>query len=299
MNKLLIILVTTMLIVGCGQNESKKNCNQNNINEMAKNITTIGVLNDEIINKYGYKINDFFIALSDIEAQNIDSFKGKKVIVSGELFISDNKNSDGFQSSGDVVKYIKKPKIGLFPDETIFDSSYHIIYTGQMIELIAENSIYYTESEENFLMKFLIYNKTDKPVGVDLTDYWKVIYPNQWGIYNTPMRQVVDETQIIPDTIIDKNDLIDRFKAGKLTTIQPNETISFYRDWNGSGEKIPDFKENEYFIITVDGQLLITNGVDIEQITLLNADEQNRAIVFSYPVSFINIPDNALIIRND
>ena len=36
-------------------------------------------------------------------------------------------------------------------------------------------------------------NTSNKLIGVDLTDYWKIIYPNQWGIYKKPYRQVINE----------------------------------------------------------------------------------------------------------
>ena len=146
-------------------------------------------------------------------------------------------------------------------------------------------------------MKFIIKNTSDKAVGVDLSNYWKVIYPNQWGIYKKSLREVIDEETIVPDTTISKVALLNKFNSKSLTLIKPNEVIVYYRDWNGSGEKIELTNKEEFLIISVDGQILLTDGKEIENITLNNTDEQHRVVVFSYPIIHMTIPDKALTIN--
>jgi hypothetical protein len=175
-------------------------------------------------------------------------------------------------------------------------TSEQLIYKGKFVEVYVEKEIYHTPTYENFLMKYTIKNTSDKIIGVDLSDYWKVIYPNQWGIYKTPYREVIDERQIIPDKVFDKEALISKYKNNKLTFIKPKKTIEYYRDWNGSGEKIELINKDEYLIISVDGQLLLTDGNEVEHITLTNAKETERVVVFEYPIINKSVPENATII---
>jgi hypothetical protein len=174
--------------------------------------------------------------------------------------------------------------------------SEQMVYKGKFVEIYVDKAIYHTISNENFLMKFIIKNTSDKAIGVDLSDYWKVIYPNQWGIYQKPYREVIDERRIIPDKIINKTAIIQSFKNNKLDTISAGGRYEYYRDWNGSGEKADLKNKNEYLIISIDGQLLVTDGKSVEQITLTDAKEEDRVIVINYPILQIDIPENAAIV---
>lgn len=173
--------------------------------------------------------------------------------------------------------------------------SNQLIHQGQLVDVYVDKIIYHSVEEENFLLKFIIENKSSSIVGIDLTDYWKVIYPNQWGIYEKPYREIINEVRMSPDMAINEADLIDRYKDKTLTFINPNEKMAYYRDWNGSGQRINLTDEDSYFIITIDGQLLLTDGKSVEQITI-GDEEDKRAIVFRYPVIDRSIADEALII---
>lgn len=172
----------------------------------------------------------------------------------------------------------------------------HLIYRGKFIEVYVEKAIYHHAENKNFLMKFSLKNISNKVVGIDLTNFWKVIYPNQWGIYRKPYREVINEEQIIPDASIDKKLMLKKFKNNTLTQIKPFETIEYFRDWNGSGEKVNLKNKDEYFIITVDGQLFITNGTDFEQVKFNNTNENKRVVVLRYPLIEKNVPSKSLII---
>jgi hypothetical protein len=171
-----------------------------------------------------------------------------------------------------------------------------LVYKGKFVEIYVEKAIYHTISNENFMMKFIIKNTSDKNIGADLSDYWKVIYPNQWCIYQKPYREVIDERRIIPDKIINKTAIIQSFKNNKLDTISPGGSFEYYRDWNGSGEKADLKNKNEYLIISIDGQLLVTDGKSVEQITLTDAKEEDRVIVINYPIPHFDVPENAAIV---
>ncbi|MFH2144213.1 MAG: hypothetical protein ABIJ97_17430 [Bacteroidota bacterium] len=176
----------------------------------------------------------------------------------------------------------------------------HLVYKDKFIDISVEKVIYQSPASQNFILKFIIKNNHDKTIGIDLSDYWKVIYPNQWGIYNKPRREVIDEERIIPDTVINKELLLKRFKSNSLSFIKPGETLEYYRDWNGSGEKIVLDNKDEYLIISVDGQMFLTDGSDCDHIAFSpNINEAYSDVVFSYPLTFRTVPKNALIINKN
>ncbi|MBU1356973.1 MAG: hypothetical protein KJ620_10445 [Candidatus Edwardsbacteria bacterium] len=186
-----------------------------------------------------------------------------------------------------------------FFEEQIDTTSEHLIYQGRLVEIFVEKAIYHSPTNDNFLMRFLIKNISAKLIGVDLTDFRKTIYPNQWGIYTKPYREVVDERAYAPDTMINQAELLKKFKDNSLTIMPPNETLEYYRDWNGGAEKVELKNREDYLIISVAGQLLFTNGADFEDARLLTAAEKNRAVVFDYPINNKTIPEKSLIIGSN
>lgn len=177
-------------------------------------------------------------------------------------------------------------------------TSEHLIYEGQLVEVFVEKAIFHSSKSTNFLLKFTIKNISKKIVGLDMTDYWNVIYPNQWGIYKQPYIEVVDERQIIPDKTIKKDEIVKKFNSNSLTMIKPHETLEYYRDWNGNGEKVELKNKEEYLIISVDGQLLVTDGEQLEHLTLNEADEKKRVFALSYPIIHKTISEKSLIIKH-
>jgi hypothetical protein len=176
-------------------------------------------------------------------------------------------------------------------------SSIHSLFKGKLIEISVEKAIFHSVTNNNFLIKFTIKNVSNKVIGIDLTNYWKVIYPNSWGLHKKPYRMLIDERRIKPEKI-NKSELIKKFNENSLTMIKPNKSIEYFRDWNGSGEKI-ELKDNKtYLIISIDGQLLSTDGKIIENATLADSNEAKRDVVFSYPLKNKNIPSKSLIVKH-
>ncbi|PKP01207.1 MAG: hypothetical protein CVU11_15915 [Bacteroidetes bacterium HGW-Bacteroidetes-6] len=178
-------------------------------------------------------------------------------------------------------------------------ASTHLVYSGNLAELNVEKVIYNSPECQNFLLRFTIRNVSKKTIGVDLSSYWTIVYPNQWGVYSKPYREVVDEKQIIPDTVIDKTELVNRYRNNTLTMIEPDQTFSYYREWNGSGEKANLTDPATFLIITVDGYLLISDGTGFEQIVLINYGDDKRAVVFNFPLVFKTVPGKAEIIKSN
>ncbi len=199
-------------------------------------------------------------------------------------------------SSGQTSNNIKSNQNSVTITQ-IDTTSEHLIYKGQLVEVYAEKTIFHSITNNNFLLKFTLKNISNKTIGLDLTNYWKVIYPNQWGFYKKPYIEVINEIQIIPDKSIDTTKIFKKFKEDSLTMIKPNETLEYYRDWNGSGENVELKNREEYLIISIDGQLLFTDGVQLEHLTLNEADEAKRVVVLNYPVNHKTVPEKSLIIK--
>ncbi|MBE2247324.1 MAG: hypothetical protein IAE67_08700 [Candidatus Competibacteraceae bacterium] len=73
-------------------------------------INSTGVFDGIVINKYGYAINEYYIALSDINTEQADSLKGKKIKVTGLLYLHDANDGKNIQSANEIVKYIRNPQ---------------------------------------------------------------------------------------------------------------------------------------------------------------------------------------------
>ncbi len=79
-------------------------------------VTTIVIFDGKIINKYGYKINEYWIAMIDLTGLQVDSLKGKKVMVTGKLKIVKGNESKNIQSTRGDTKYITEPKFTIVYD---------------------------------------------------------------------------------------------------------------------------------------------------------------------------------------
>jgi hypothetical protein len=173
-----------------------------------------------------------------------------------------------------------------------------LIYNGRMVNLYIEKVNYFSKNGKPFLLKFTVQNKSNKTIGVDLTEYSKVIFPNQWGIYNQPFRSSIDEEQLIFKKMLlqDSIKIINKFKMNVLTSIKPNQSVDYYAYWNGDEKSIHKMSINEFLIISIDGQMIFTDGEIIECLTMDNKNDNEKTIVFNYPVVSKLVSKKAMII---
>lgn len=176
----------------------------------------------------------------------------------------------------------------------------HIFFKGKLVDITIDKILYQSSSYGSFLSKITIKNNTSEELGVDLNNYWKVIYPNQYGIYPSPERNVIDEERIIPDTLTNKKkeSLKKDFASNKLKKIPANGKIEYYRDFNdGKKEKLMT-KKGEFLIISFDGQLFITNGRDkFEHVCSNEKNNLKTDLIIEYPVVWENISNKDEIIK--
>ncbi len=116
MKKYLTILFAAIIMTSCGQTTNKVNSDLDKKQDTLKEVTTVGVFDGIIINKYGYMINEYCIAITDITATQLDSLKGKKVMIKGKLKIVEGNSSGNIQSTLDDKKYITEPQFTIVYD---------------------------------------------------------------------------------------------------------------------------------------------------------------------------------------
>lgn len=179
------------------------------------------------------------------------------------------------------------------------DKSKFLFYEGTLVNIYIDKMLYLSK-EESFLTKITIENKTKSELGVDLTDYWKVIYPNQFGKLDIPERTVIDEENIIPDTLDQKKKikLKKQFVSNELKQIHAGKKIEYYRNFNGGKKEQVLIGKGEYLYVSFDGQLFITDGNDkFEHIFVLNNKSVHTDLILGYPVNWGNISNKEAIIK--
>ena len=111
-NILIILFATTLAVSAFGQtNNNVKNSSESKQDSLTE-ISSIGIFDGVFIGKTGYKINDYYIRLGDITSAQIDSLKGKKIIVTGKL--KNRKGNRGIQSKAEDTMHIFEPQFAIY-----------------------------------------------------------------------------------------------------------------------------------------------------------------------------------------
>lgn len=184
---------------------------------------------------------------------------------------------------------------------TIESSLIH--YEGELCNLQVENTFYEGPNPDYFYIKVEIKNTTNKVIGIDLKDKWKIIYPNQWGNLYTPERNLIDEIRIIPDELDDlkMTQLISDFKNDSLEFLNPNESFTYFTEFNSNGKaKIDETKEvGNFFYLSLDGQLFLTNGSKCERVCFEEDSLWQQNSILTKPLNWNKIKDESQIIERD
>jgi len=119
-----------------------------------------------------------------------------------------------------------------------------------------------------FLVAIWIRNLTDKPVGIDGSGESWFLHPNQWSVSDTPVRTDVDERNMIPLKLDQarRANILSRMRAGTLTVLPPGSSLESYVKWDGPAGVEIDRAKGRNFILSFDGQVLITDGKDCESL---------------------------------
>jgi len=194
--------------------------------------------------------------------------------------------------------------LGKILDQPLLSNWHHVV-AGKLIGVSVEPNLYERKDDPHFYVRFRLTNRTRKDVHVDLTDYDRVFYPNQWGFRASDERIIINERRIQSDVLtpVQKKDLIDRASSDRLTRIAPGQSVDYFREFNHGGRKDVEAQQKnwKYFIISVDGQLRATDGTVCENVDVEwrneSANELNSDVAIAAPVRFELMPADSRIVE--
>jgi hypothetical protein len=87
------------------------------------------------------------------------------------------------------------------------------------------------------------------------------------------------------------------YRAGALASIVPGGTLEYYEEFNASGRADVDAqsKSSPFVIVTMDGQLKVSDGTRAERV-INSANDASREVPIHAPVVWKSIPSGALVI---
>jgi hypothetical protein len=167
------------------------------------------------------------------------------------------------------------------------------------VEVDVERALFDGAGSKHFFLRVRITNKRGSPLGVDLRKYDEVFYPNQWGASAEPRRTAIDERRLMLPPLDEKAKaaLLADYRAGALTRIPPESSLEYYRDFNASDRADVDAQSQgyAYVLVSVDGQLKVTDGVTAERIVPAS---NTHDVAVDAPVAWRHLPANAIVIQN-
>ena len=184
---------------------------------------------------------------------------------------------------------------------------WHRVRTGALARVDVERALYELDGLDHLLIRVRVTNLRDDPIGIDVSDYWRFIRPNQVGGLDRPERGVIDESRTMPSAqeMIDGGSaaLRDAFAAGRLVEIPADGARDVYVDFNGGGREIVDTRAAPYVFVSLDGELRVTNGRAAEQITLewgggerRPDDDLDSDLILETPVRWRTVPAHAITV---
>jgi hypothetical protein len=182
------------------------------------------------------------------------------------------------------------------------DGQWHEAARGTLAAVQVERRLYERAGDEHFLVRVRVDNLADRPLGLELRDYWTVVYPNQWGALATEQRLTIDESRM-PARVMDAarcHDLRRGFAAGELTAIPAGGAAEYYREFNASGRADVDAQAVERFVYaSLAGQTLVTDGEDCENLPLdwgPSGATANTDLRLAAPVAWAAVPEGAEVV---
>lgn len=173
------------------------------------------------------------------------------------------------------------------------DSLYQLLSTGTMAEVYVENAVYRADTSfhssihDFYFLKFHLKNRSNRTIGFQLV-YSKIFYPN-FMCYHCLDIGKSGEGRIVQSEN-DYEQLKKQFEDGKLVLIEPHGQLSYYRNFNERKEKMNFDNLSSEFGIRLDGQLLCTDGKEVELYRLDDKPLELRTIMFTYPIRQKQIP---------
>ena len=147
-------------------------------------------------------------------------------------------------------------------------SPWQILASDDFASVYAERQLYSDTGKETLYIHVRVYPKYGQKLGVDTRNPFKLFYPNQWEISATPSRSLIDEERMSPKPLTSeqRDQLVTNFQAGALTPV--GKYFDYYRAFFGKAPNPEQLIHGKYLIISLDGELLFTNGKNTDVLTL-------------------------------
>lgn len=173
------------------------------------------------------------------------------------------------------------------------------ILEGKLATVDVHERLYEEAGARDFYIAVRIVNRGIRPIGVDLRDFHRVICPNQWGLHDAARRGVIDERRAqIP--LLDaqtQQEVLAVFGRGELTRIESGKSVVYYRAFHGTRHPPRDAEKGKFLIVSLDGQLLATDGATVTQLAFEEHDVGQAAdLVLPAPVRWTKLPAGALVV---
>ncbi len=179
---------------------------------------------------------------------------------------------------------------------------WHLLFKGRLVSVHVERALYEPKPGTAFALAFRVTNLTPRPVSIDLRSPRQVLSPNQWGALTRPRRELVNERRTILPPLDDKakGSLTAAHRAGALTTLRPAQALTFYRSFNGQGNKQAVRRAGgSYLFVSVAGQLLVTDGKDVERVNCSFGGRgriDDTDVILPCPVLWKALPKGAVLV---
>jgi hypothetical protein len=164
------------------------------------------------------------------------------------------------------------------------------------VTISVERGLYEMSGSTFFFTHIRVHNRTEKRLGLDLRDRNRIVYPNQWGVYPRPQREIIDEERRIPTHLTTelKKKLVDDFHSGALTPL--TDTIDYYVAFNSKRPQRKELLAGHYLIVAMDGELTLTDGQFVEVLSLAETSDDKRELVIAVPVKWKSVPLGGIVL---
>ena len=181
--------------------------------------------------------------------------------------------------------------------DVVADENWQMLASNAWATVSVERTLYEKAGHPNFFVHVVVANQTKRKVGVDLSSYWKVIRPNQWGMNEQNHRGVIDESRLsrakLDDTM--RELLKTAYDAGTLKLVDSQAKLDYYVNFNASGRKDIEKLQGRYCLVVMDGEIFFTDGRDVEALSLWE-QEQAREVAIPAPITWKSVPKDATLV---
>lgn len=172
-----------------------------------------------------------------------------------------------------------------------------LFYYGKLAIVSIDKQLYVSDTSDFFYIHVSIKNISGNALGIDLSNPWHVLYPNQWQFSDTTFRVDINESQIIPEDLTAKKaaEFTAKIRDHKLTMVLPGNTFDYYTEFNAEKPKDAEISKYKYLIVAVDGQMFFTDGSNLEQVKCNGDLNVDRELALKCPIKWQKITEKQKI----